>query len=230
VANASDGASGSPILVDTTLNTYGFPDAIARQGLSTLTNLQANPSYIRTNDSVTVTLPVSWGTWNENLADAVLNQYDQEDPLLNKAIARPVNWMTVVPTAGATISSLTGSFSYTNLVSLIGTSSGGNIITPSATAMVDFTAGTVSGNMNFDTNMSDLWSSNFSGTLNGPALNITSVGGTVNGSTAIIGKINGYMTGPKAEGMAGAFDYEANGNPAVHAEGTFLLGCGTICP
>ena len=131
---------------------------------------------------------------------------------------------------GATISALTGSFSYTNLVSLIGTSSGGSIVSPSAAATVDFGSSAVSGNMNFNTNLGDNWSTNFSGTLTGPALNITTVGGTVNGATPIIGKVNGYLTGPKAEGMAGVFDYEASGNPATHAEGSFILGCGTICP
>lgn len=230
LANATDGASGSPIFVDPMLNTFGFPNHVMRQGATTLTNLQANPSYTRMSDSVTVTLPVSWGTWNNDLAGAVVDQYDHEDPLLTAAIASPVNWMTVVPTAAATVAGLTGVVGYTNLISLIGTSSGGNIVSPSATATVDFSNGAVSGSMNFNTNLGDIWNSNFSGTLTGPALNITSVGGTVNGSTPIGGKINGYLTGPRAEGMTGVFDYEATANRAIHAEGSFVLGCGTVCP
>jgi len=230
VAKATDGAAGSPILVDTTLNAFGFPNHVMRQGGTTLTNLQANPSYMRPSDSVTVTLPVSWGSWNNDLAGAVTDQYDHEDPLLTTAVARPVNWMTVVPTAAATVAGLTGVVGYTNLIGLTGTSSGGNIVSPSATATVDFGTAAVSGNMNFNTNAGDVWNSNFSGTLNGPALNITSVSGTVNGATPIAGTVNGYLTGPRAEGMAGVFDYEAPSNRAIHAEGSFVLGCGTVCP
>ena len=230
VAKATDGAAGSPILVDTTLNAFGFPNHVMRQGGTTLTNLQANPSYMRPSDSVVVTLPVSWGSWNNDLAGAVTDQYDHEDPLLTTAVARPVNWMTVVPTAAATVAGLTGVVGYTNLIGLTGTSSGGNIVSPSATATVDFGTAAVSGNMNFNTNAGDVWNSNFSGTLNGPALNITSVSGTVNGATPIAGTVNGYLTGPRAEGMAGVFDYEAPSNRAIHAEGSFVLGCGTVCP
>lgn len=230
LANATDGAAGSPILVDTALNIFGFPNHVMRQGVTTLTNLQANPSYMRPSDSITVTLPVSWGTWNNDLAGAVVDQYDHEDPLLSAAIASPVNWMAVVPTTAATVAGLTGVVGYTNLIGMIGTSSGGNIVSPSATATVDFGTAAVSGSMNFNTNAGDIWNSNFSGTLSGPALNITSVNGTVNGATPIAGKINGYLTGPRAEGMAGVFDYEAPSNRAIHAEGSFVLGCGTVCP
>jgi hypothetical protein len=30
--------------------------------------------------------------------------------------------------------------------------------------------------------------------------------------------------------MTGVFDYEAPSNRAIHAEGSFVLGCGTVCP
>lgn len=230
LAQASDGSGGAPLLASTAVNGGGFPIHILRQGLTRLSNLQANPAYTRSNDGVTVTLPVSWGGWNNDLADAVLDQNNPNDPQLNTAILRPVNWITVVPTAAATLSTLSGSINYTNLLGMVGTSSGGDITGPSATALVDFTTGNVSGNMNFTNTAADFWNTNFSGTLSGAALKITSVSGTFNGGPSVTGKVNGYLTGPRAEGMAGVFDYEAIGNPAVHAEGSFLLGCGTVCP
>lgn len=230
-AAASDGAGGGPLLVDKTIDGFtGYAEHVLRRGTSALTGPGGNPSWVRTDNGQTVVLPVSWGTWNQPGNDAVLDYRNPDDPLLAAAIRVPAHWVTVQPTASATMAGLSGLVSYNNPHAFFGSTTNGDITSPSASIGVDFTSGGVSGNFGFGTAVGDSWNVNFSGVLSGPALKITTVGGNLNGVTPIDGKVAGYLTGPRAEGVAGAFDLQKVADPTVHAQGVFVLGCGTVCP
>jgi hypothetical protein len=102
----------------------------------------------------------------------------------------------------------------------------------SLNATVNFATAAVNGTMIVDNGVAgppaDTWLANFSGTMSSASLSATvdpasstfSDGG-LPPITGVTGSVNGTVTGPNAEGIAGGFNFQSG--PANHVGGTFFV-------
>jgi hypothetical protein len=201
---------------------------VIRRGIATETVVQSDPTYVRPSDAQSVTLPVTWGVWNQGVGDIVLDYFDPDDPRIANALAAEAYWMTVLPTAPGNLP-LSGTIDYDQPIAIHGNADGNALTGLSGLATVDFGGGSVNGSISFSGG--GTWNVDFAGSANGPDLNL-SVQNTSNrnGAQQVTGGMRGFLTGPKGEAIASSFQLNTTDN-ANHAVGNFLLGCGsTQCP
>lgn len=184
---------------------------------------------------------VDWGVWDASTGKAV-RQTDPEGLVFETDVQRNLFWLTMVQTPAATLSSLTGSATYTTSASIgnaLGGGSGGAINNSNFAfnANTNFDTGVVSGSMTISN--SDSWYVAFNGDpsngANGKGLTngvldvtVDSSASTVQGTLGVKADLGIVITGANAEAMAGAFDLEAYNKstnialPTIHAEGVFV--------
>lgn len=209
---ASDGSVIDPIFFD-----LGQSIVVRRGSASASTPTNVNVSGFT----------VSLGDWNEpTVTGSVAIQPDALDPGVVQGVNRGVFWITMPPAT----TTPAGSVSYTTVTTFRGRGSGGTVtglFTPgNFNANVDFSTGALTGGtMIFDAG-GDAWNTSFSGTVTGPSFTATLDPGstvTVSGVTnAAVGDVKGGFTGPTANAMGGAWDFEQAGAPNVFAKGVFL--------
>jgi hypothetical protein len=218
VGEASDGAGGSPIIFDIA------GDEVLRQDAAPLFGTV-------TTDTTTLgaAFPVSWGAWNASVTNPALIQTDPNDGAVGTAVTAPVFWITAVPTPSVPA---TGTVSYTNVVGSQGLGDAGPVTGMSMNATVNFATAAVNGTMIVDNGVAgppaDTWLANFSGSINNASVSTTLDPATSTFSdgglppvTGVTGSIDGTLTGPNAEGIAGAFDFQSGATNFVG--GTFFV-------
>ena len=174
---------------------------------------------------------------------AALAYEDPDAPFIAEEVADPVNWITVLPTNDAAIANLTGSIYYSDVLAFHGTSTyfdsaqndfvSGTLTSPTISYMVNFdmndpvTDYTFNSSFNFNDTTGENWNFTVDGSVSGANLEIDTA--TLEGSN-LTGDVEAVITGPQAEGIAGAFDLEDSVDSGTHVEGTFLIRCTTGCP
>jgi hypothetical protein len=219
VGEASAGAGGSPILLDVAAN------EVLRQGaapqLGSVTTVAVAPSF-----------DVSWGAWNAAIGTEATIQGDPNTATATQLISDPVFWITAAPTPAAAMP--TGTFSYSNVLGRFqGSGEAGtvNALTMSLDATLNLGSGAVTGNMQVGngpriSGFDDQWDVNFSGSFTTGQLDAAVTGGTVTVDATVqplspTGTLNGVMTGPNGEGIAGGFNLQHGATNNVG--GTFLV-------
>lgn len=228
---ASNGAGGFPVIID---NGYGPHE------LPMFLNAVPDVALWRNGTAVvgltTVTVygkEVSYGKWD---ATSTLHPILQVDPLgsaVEYSIDTPVYWITAQPTLPIVVANKTGQSTYF-VSDILGSSNLGVLYDLSSTLRVDFDSGVINGALVFETRSPDLlstWNVNLVGLINQNVLDVSvnsaSSTVTVGASTNNInGNVPMVFTGDNAEQAAGLFNLQEVGNPAVHAEGVFILDAG----
>lgn len=216
---ASNGNTGSPILTDNGLDPEN-PDffvlpplAILRQG-----NAALGSAFPVTHG----VYPVSWGMWNGTAAAPVRLQDNPNDPTLIKSIASPVFWLTGIPASPLQLG-ISGVKVWGSPQMFMGSSDSGAITNFFAFAAVNLDSGNLFGRMNLVTAGNSDWDISYSGVVRGSVLDINNTIGTRNGTDPVSGKLAAFFLGPNANAIAGSFNLTATADPALHAEGLFLL-------
>jgi hypothetical protein len=218
VGEASDGAGGSPIFLDI------GADEVLRQGAAPL---------LGSVTTVTVAgFDVSWGAWDAAIGNEASIQGDPNTAVATQLISDPVFWITATPTPTAAMP--TGTFNYSNVLGRFqGAGEAGpvNALTMSLDATLNLGSGAVTGNMQVGngprvSGFDDQWDVNFSGNFTTGQLSTTVTGGTLTVDATVqplspTGTVNGVMTGPNGEGIAGAFNLQHGATN--HVGGTFLV-------
>ena len=243
IGDAAD-VSGAPnelVLVDSQVNDLGLPQRVVRPG----PNVSLENFGSRNFGGNASPVDVVWGTWNTsgtNGSTALV--YDDPDaPLIAEEVSDPVNWITVLPTNEAVIANLMGSIYYSDVLAFHGTSTyfdgaqgdyvSGTLTSPTISYMVNFdmndpvTDYTFNSSFNFNDTTGENWNFTVDGSVSGANLEIDTA--TLEGSN-LTGDVEAVITGPQAEGIAGAFDLEDSVDSGTHVEGTFLIRCTTGCP
>ena len=175
--------------------------------------------------------PVSWGAWDASLTNPGLIQTNPNDGAVGTAVTDPVFWITAVATPAASVPAA-GTVSYTNVVGSQGLGDAGPVTGMSMNATVNFATAAVNGTMIVDNGVAgppaDTWLGNFSGSINNASVSATLDPATSTFSdgglppiTGVTGSIDGTLTGPNAEGIAGGFDFQSGATNNV--EGTFFV-------
>lgn len=233
-------AAGNPVISDNGLGPHevGYNTTSAKtafwQGTSTTIN-KGTKDY--GNGFV-----VDWGVWDVSSGGSPIRQNDPEGLAFETDVKRNLYWTTAVQTPATTLSSLTGSATYTTSASIgnvVGGSSAGAVTTSnfSFSANTNFDTGAVSGLLSISN--SDNWNVYFSGdpnnTANGKGLvngvldvSVDKVSSTVNAINGVKADMGIVVTGANAEALVGTFDLEAYNKstniaiPTTHAEGVFV--------
>jgi hypothetical protein len=206
-------------------------DVIRQNGAPNLAAAQSTTAYqVGTPDA---TYTVSWGAWNGQ-SSPLSKQTDPIDPTVTTALNSNLFWISALPSPIDSITGTpggkTGIVTYNQTASnwIVGNTNTAAIdgATFSFTANLDFNTGNItSGNMGFSDLASNYWNASFTGTLNGSQLQITAPAVYYNTNpTPAAAQMQAILTGPKAEGIAGSFDFDLSSGTAT-AEGVFLVSC-----
>ena len=185
---------------------------------------------------------VDWGVWDTSIGSNAIRQKDPDGVAFETDVQRKLYWLTLAQTPAATLSSLTGSATYTtsaSMGSVVGSGSGGAINTSnfSFNANTNFDTGVVSGSLSISNG--ENWYVSFNGDPNNSTNGKGLVNGvfdvTVNKLASTVDSVSGVkadmgivVTGANAEAIAGTFDLEAYNTstniaiPTTHAEGVFV--------
>ncbi|MFO7604543.1 MAG: hypothetical protein R6X06_12115, partial [Gammaproteobacteria bacterium] len=233
-------AGGHPVITDNNLGPHeaGFDTTAANyafwKGSATTVN--------RGSKDYGSGFVVDWGVWDTTTGGTAIRQVDPEGLVFEEDVKRNLFWLTLSPTPAATLSSLTGSATYSTSASMghvMGGGSGGAINNTnfSFNANTNFDTGVVDGSMTISN--AEAWHVVFKGDPN----DVTNGKGLVNGvldvsvdkglshvqaTLGVKADMGIVVTGANAEAMAGAFDLEAYDKgtnvaiPTLHAEGVFV--------
>lgn len=212
---ATDGAGGSPILFD---QTAGPDGTVLRRDVTAGTDTV-------TTDNTLAGFQVSFGEWDAPVSPAA--QLPDPNGTTVVAVNDPVFWLTVTPTPTAALP-VNATYNFTSLAGQLvsqGAGSGGGPVTvASFSANFDFSTGQVtSGNMVVVDGATN-WNTQFlpGGTISGASFNLQlDPTNSVVGANPATGTVNGAVTGPAAQGVAGAFDFREQGNPTTFVQGAF---------
>jgi hypothetical protein len=220
IGQASDGASGSPIIFDI------VGDEVLRQDTAPLAGA------VVPDITLGAAFPVSWGAWNASPANPGLIQTDPNDGAVGTAVTDTVFWITAVPTPATSLP--TGTFTYSNVLGFQGAGEAGavNALAMNMSGTLNFGTGAITGDMQvangprLPSGFNDQWDANFSGSFTAGQLDATVTGGTVSVDGTVqlgspTGTLNGVMTGPNGEGIGGGFDLQHGATNYV--TGTFFV-------
>jgi len=170
------------------------------------------------------TYSVSWGVWDGAAAQAASLATDANNPFVTTDVIQPIHWLTVDPTAVATVTAKTGSMTYRNVIAFGGVGTGGTAINDLFMSLdINFDTAAVLGEAHVYTAASEFWDANLGGNVSGSGLDITSVTGLYNNSSAIDGAVDAMFAGTNAEALAGMLSFEVVGTPSNYVDAMFLL-------
>jgi hypothetical protein len=211
---------GNPIIFD------DKNQVVLRQGTAPLVN-------VTTDTSTFPGFPVSWGEWNATTTNPAIVQPDFLNGTVTQDVTDTTFWITAVPTPTGAMP--TGTFTYSNVLAFQGAGQAGpvNALNMNLNGTLNLGTGAVAGTMSVQNGpraplgFFDQWNVSLNGSFSSGQLNTSVTGGTVSidgaiQSTAPSGNVNGVLTGPNGEAIAGAFDmqHSASGN---YVQGTFLV-------
>jgi hypothetical protein len=221
VGEASDGSGGSPIVFDVAAN------QVLRQGTAPLLG------SVTTNTTLGAGFAVSWGAWNASIGNEASIQGDPNTATATQLISDPVYWVTAAATPATSLP--TGTFTYGTVLGFQGSGEAGsvNALAMNINANLNLGSGSITnGTMSVQngprvSGFVDQWIADVGGgSFTSGQLNVNVTTGTVSVDGAapvggVTGNVNGVLTGPNGEGLAGGFNLQQG--PTNHVDGTFLV-------
>lgn len=221
VGEASDGAGGSPIVFDVAGN------EVLRQGTAPLLG------SVTTDTTLGPGFAVSWGAWNASVGNEASIQGDPNTATPTQLISDPVYWITAAATPAASLP--TGTFTYGTVLGFQGDGEAGpvNALAMNINATLNLGTGAITnGTMSVQngprvSGFVDQWIADLGGgSFSAGQLDVNVTTGTVSVDGAapvggVTGTVNGVLTGPNGEGLAGGFNLQQGATN--HVDGTFLV-------
>lgn len=221
---ASNGEQAAPLIVDNgllpsdSLYLTQLADDVLRLGAATNSYL----AVYDTHDAVV-------GEWVGALGSPFISQTDASDSTIHTDYATLLFWTITGPTALDSLSALSGSVAYRNVVDVRAGALSGVATQVFSNTAVNFDTATVSGKFYVHMGNGDAWEMDFGGDFSDAVLNLhvdsaKSKAKLADGSEfSATGTLNAALTGSGASAIGGVFDFQTTNGTFRDVDGAFLL-------